>query len=62
LCEVQGKPFIDFPEDHHFWFKVKGDEHATSHVKTLKEKPAEALAKVKDVEDFVTNVVTPARL
>lgn len=48
----------DFSESK-FWFKVKGEKHSVSKVKTLAAVDVEA---IKAVEEFVANVVTEARL
>lgn len=42
-----------------FWFKVKGEKHSASKVKTLAAVDVEA---IKQVEDFVEMAVTEARL
>jgi hypothetical protein len=45
-----------------FWFKVKGDLHSVSRVKTLKEKSSEEKEMLKNVDEFAKRVVTEARL
>lgn len=42
-----------------YWFKVKGEKHSASHVKTLAAVDVEA---IKKVSDFVAVAVTPQRL
>lgn len=42
-----------------YWFKVKGEKHSASQVKTLAAVDVEAVEKVRD---FVSMAVTPARL
>lgn len=42
-----------------YWFKVKGEKHSASQVKTLAAVDVEAVEKVRD---FVAMTVTPARL
>lgn len=46
-------------QDSRFWFKVKGEEHSVSKVKTLAPVDTEL---VNSIEAFVTAVVTEARL
>jgi hypothetical protein len=52
----------NLPNSSRYWFKTKGDKHAVSRVKTLKEPSAEEKQSLADVAVFVENVVTPARL
>lgn len=46
-------------EDSKFWFKVKGEKHSVSKVKTLAEVDVE---KLQSIEDFCDRVITENRL
>lgn len=58
-CRVQGKNGI--LQDSRFWFKVKGDEHTVSRVKTLKTRQDND-KNIKNTNDFVSKAVLPAKL
>lgn len=45
-----------------FWFKVKGEEHAISRGKTVKEQTPEEKERMQEISYFVDGVVTRARL
>lgn len=45
-----------------YWFKVKGDEHSVSKVKTLKTLSEKERAQLKDIAEFVKQAVQEARL
>ena len=59
-CRVPDKDG-GFFEDLRFWFKVKGEEHAVSKVKTLKSSKVNS-TDIKNANDFVAKAVLPARL
>lgn len=52
----------DQPGNKSFWFKTKGDKHATSKVKTLRPRSKEELERLKQVKEFAAAAVTENRL
>jgi len=58
-CRVPRRERDGYLHDSRFWFKVKGEEHAVSNVKTLKSSPRND---IKNANDFIAKAVLPARL
>lgn len=52
----------ELAENSRYWFKVKGEAHSVTKVKTLKPMSAEEREKLKSAEIFASKVVTEARL
>lgn len=49
-------------ESSRYWFKVKGEEHAVTKVKTLKELSETEKEHLKNISNFVSGVTTESRL
>ena len=52
----------DLPCSTRYWFKVKGEEHANSTVKTLKEKSTEEKEALKNATEFAKKATLEPRL